>query len=429
MILSYILLMNTINPIVILDIFDIHPTFEQFKTKINEKSEDGQRIYNLEIKETDKLVIVYCDNFNPSNDVELWTKSIIFEKQTMKPIGSQFNNIVYNDDAIDELKKINWNYVEVEPCFEGTVLLVYNFENKWYISTRRCIDASKSIWIKGISYYDMFLQIGLDFATLNPNYCYQYVLVHYLNKNIVTYANLPKEYKVLVNTNIMEKYTLKNIPANGVAKIPIVNLNNALTFVKQMNDYDISQQLITNEGLIVKLYNKDKTFCKTYKLQTDLYKYISSIKPNISNTEQLYLELYQKNQLIDYLKYTSRYGGKIVNRIDTSFKTLSKEMLNLYHATRHKQNQEIYNKLRSGQKNALYELHGIYIKMRAEDLAKKQLFRSLSIFDVYHYLKRTSPEHLRQIYYERMQQFNSNQTDFLLKCNETYMQTKLMFNL
>src|SRR3989344_1638958 len=371
MILSYILLMNTINPIVILD---IQPTFEQFKTKINEKSEDGQRIYNLEIKETDKLVIVYCDNFNPSNDVELWTKSIIFEKQTMKPIGSQFNNIVYNDDAIDELKKINWNYVEVEPCFEGTVLLVYNFENKWYISTRRCIDASKSIWIKGISYYDMFLQIGLDFATLNSNYCYQYVLVHYLNKNIVTYANLPKEYKVLVNTN------------------------NALTFVKQMNDYDISQQLITNEGLIVKLYNKDKTFCKTYKLQTDLYKYISSIKPNISNTEQLYLELYQKNQLIDYLKYTSRYGGKIVNRIDTSFKTLSKEMLNLYHATRHKQNQEIYNKLRSGQKNALYELHGIYIKMRAEDLAKKQLFRSLSIFDVYHYLKRTSPEHLRQIY-------------------------------
>src|SRR3990167_4304531 len=168
MILSYILLMNTINPLVILDIFDIHPTFEQFKTKINEKSEDGQRIYNLEIKETDKLVIVYCDNFNPSNDVELWTKSIIFEKQTMKPIGSQFNNIVYN------------------------------VENKWYISTRRCIDASKSIWIKGISYYDMFLQIGLDFATLNPNYCYQYVLVHYLNKNIVTYANLPKEYKVLV---------------------------------------------------------------------------------------------------------------------------------------------------------------------------------------------------------------------------------------
>src|SRR3989338_6511833 len=95
MILSYILLMNTINPIVILDIFDIHPTFEQFKTKINEKSEDGQRIYNLEIKETDKLVIVYCDNFNPSNDVELWTKSIIFEKQTMKPIGFFNFEIIY----------------------------------------------------------------------------------------------------------------------------------------------------------------------------------------------------------------------------------------------------------------------------------------------------------------------------------------------
>ena len=91
-------------------------------------------------------------------------------------------------------------------CYEGSLLSVYNYNNKWYISSRKCLDANDSI-LNNKSHYDMFLETIQqdnfntfeDFTNvLNKNYTYHFVLIHHLNENIVNYKNeFGNDYKKL----------------------------------------------------------------------------------------------------------------------------------------------------------------------------------------------------------------------------------------
>ena len=125
-----------------------------------------------------------------------------------------------------------------------------------------------------------------------------------------------------------------------------------------MNETNIQNRKITIRGLIL---IKDG---KRYKYETELYKKLKEIRGNNKNTNQVYLELYQKEQLSEYLQYVSPYSQLIINRISISIKTISREILNLYHATRNKQNTELYNKLPELYKKILYKIHGIFIESK-----------------------------------------------------------------
>ena len=81
------------------------------------------------------------------------------------------------------------------------------------------------------------------------------------------------------------------------------------------------------------------------KLQTEMYQKISKIKPNNSNIYQCYLELYQKDKLQFYLPFVTKYYYDIIKRINNSMRTLSKEILNIYHVTRKKKIQKFMNYL------------------------------------------------------------------------------------
>ena len=51
------------------------------------------------------------------------------------------------------------------------------------------------------------------------------------------------------------------------------------------------------------------------KIQTDIFIQINKIKSSNKNTYKLYLNLYQKDKLTDFLPYISKYTNEIVNRI------------------------------------------------------------------------------------------------------------------
>jgi len=184
-------------------------TFDELKNELLKKDEDGKQIYHINIKEDDNLAMIFYntvhDNFTK---LEESLRSYIIEKTTLDPIASQFNKIIYNDDAVNFIKNKNWNNVVVQPCYEGTMLLVFNYNDKWYVTTRRCLDSNKSKWIKNKSYRQLFddaMEGKFTFDDLDKNLCYHFVLVHYKNKNIVTYSGLGEEYKELYHVMTTKK--------------------------------------------------------------------------------------------------------------------------------------------------------------------------------------------------------------------------------
>ena len=428
-------------------------TFDELKGELLKKNEnsDGQK-YNISLKEDDNLFMLYYNSSkNESSDdfaikLENSCRSIILDKKILKPIVTQYNKIIYNADSIDFLKTKDWNQVVVQKCYEGTLITIFHHMDKWYVTTRRCLNAQESSWIKNNSYYDMFIDAmtgKFTFDELNKNHCYHFILVHHKNRNIVAYNNtLGKDYKELFHILTTEKYSLDEINYKINDKVKYIeneqfnNLDDLLSELNKLNELDKKYIKITSEGYVLKYYIGElfKSPFITLKIQTEIYDTIMKIKPNNSNIYQCFLELYQKNKLNDFLPYFTKYSNDVTKRIHISMQNISKELLDLYHLTRNKQNEEIYNKLSDQYKKCLYEIHGIYIKNRKGDFQegvdKKQIgtTRSINVFDVYHYLKGTPTNELRQLYYDRINMLENPLFKFINKtCINTMTQSTLMF--
>jgi hypothetical protein len=430
-------------------------TFEELKAEIYKKDETGNQVYYLSTKDDDNVCMVYYTNPSRSEgksqsvcELEDSCRSVVLEKKTLKPIVTQYNRILYNNDTLEFLKDKDWSKIVVQKCYEGTLIMVFNHNNKWYVTTRRCLNAQESTWVKNSSYYDMFIEAmagKFTFSELNKNYCYHFVLVHHKNKNIVTYGNwLGKEYKEIFHILTTEKFTLNEVDTKINKDVKYIHdeqfkdVDELLDEINKQDTLDRKYQKVTLEGYVMKYYTGElyKSPFVTLKIQTPIYETLMKLKPNNSNIYQCFLELYQKDKLNDFLPYFNRYGNEIIKRIHSSMQNMAKEMLDLYHMTRNKNNIDIYKDLSESYKKCLYNIHGLYIQNRKEDFANGTLtqdaencsVKSINVFNVYHFLKHMSSNDLRQLYYDRVNMLNVEKFKFLNKgCINTLTQSTLMF--
>lgn len=428
-------------------------TFEDLKSELTKKVEDIF-LYNLNVKEDDDLGIIYYHN-NESTSTDLFKKSVedtcksyVVEKSTLKPITSQFNRIIYNSEGIEVLKQFEWNKLVIQKCYEGTMILLFHHNDKWYVCTRRCIDSSKSFWIKNKSYSDMFYECAegkMNIDELDKNLTYHFILIHYRNKNIVTYNNLGEEYRELYHVMTTEKGTLKEVQYNISGNIKIIahdqfnNLEEIEAYLKHISNIDEKRKRVSSEGLIIRAYHGEvyNSPFTIIKLQTEIYQKLMKIKPNNSCDAQIHLALYQKDKLAEYLPYFSNFGAEIINRINKSIKNLSVEILDLYFLTRNKKNPAIYNNLTEGYKKVLYSLHKIYIENRRNDFVNglevkrdnHHITWSMNVHVVYKYIKYLPENDLRQLFYDRIHLANNPINTFINNdCIYTKTQCVLMFN-
>lgn len=447
-------------------------SFDELKTEIFKKDEIGNQVYYLSTKENEDLCMIYYNNISQSEnkvsvviELENSCRSVVLDKQSLKPIVTQYNRILYNNDAMTFLQDKNWSQVTIQKCYEGTLIVVFNHNKIWYVTTRRCLNAQESTWIKNSSYYEMFIEAMTGkfiFSELNENYCYHFVLLHHKNRNIVTYNWLGKEYKELFHILTTEKVTLNEIDIKINDKVKYIQNENfdcidtLLIEIDKQNNLDRKYQKITSEGYVLRYYTGEvhNSPFVTLKLQTQIYDTLMKLKPNNSNIQQCFLELYQKDKLNEFLPYFTRYGNETIKRIHLSMQNMSKEILDLYHMTRNKNNIDIYKSLTEQYKKCLYEIHGLYIQNRKIDfsspVSEKPIntqskhqndnfdngqngsIKSINVFNVYYYLKNIPANEMRQLYFDRMNMIDVplafEKFKFLNKnCIATMTQSTLMF--
>lgn len=427
------------------------------KDKDNEINKDDEtNENNLILKNNEKDYETYenVEYLVDKRRLEESCKSYILDKNSLLPIGSQYNKIIYND-TYNLFEKYDNQKVNIQKCYEGTMVLVYNENNEWFVSTRRCIDGSKSKW-KNESYKNMFyetIENKFDLEALDKNNCYHFVLVNYKNKNLINYDYLfGKEYQEIVHVSTTKKYTLEEIDYEIENTIKVENLNYDKTELcdklNELSNQDVKNKRLTCEGFIIKIYDKNG-IPEIHKLQTNLYKRLNSIKPNNNNENKCYVELYKNNKLNLYLYYTSNYKKEIVKRVDCSFKNLCREILNLYHMTRNRKNEELYSKLTPVYRRVLYGLHGIYIERtnsNYDNVQTKDSFndmnktenniyerilnrKSINYYDVYNYLKTLSINNILRLYHDRTKYENDKECKFINhNCIYTKTQMLLMFD-
>lgn len=128
----------------------------------------------------------------------------------MKMVSYSCETPFMNDDGLKKIVENKDNIIT--QCYEGTYLSVFNNKDKWYVSTRRCVDSKESLFNTELSHFDMFEEtlkdIGYDSfdlfsTTLDKSKSYYFVLIHYLNKHVIDYSKeFGENYKKLCLTSI-----------------------------------------------------------------------------------------------------------------------------------------------------------------------------------------------------------------------------------
>lgn len=372
---------------------------------------------NIHSKEEDDLLLFY-NKFDTTIKNELCKecRSIILNKNNMQIIAYINDISIINSNNIF----INNNSI-ISECYEGTLLSVYYHNNKWYISTRKCIDSKKSIH-DNKSYYDLFEDVIIESGyldiksftdKLDIDKTYYFILIHHLNKNIIDYKyRFGENYKYLCLTSIkdslLNELDLNNINLNFINKNIFIDIiYNYDSFEKIINDnYKTNYNLkINKEGIIIKSWNYNYNKYDIYKLQYKNYQYHIAIEYN-NNLYNGLLYLYQNNELSKYIKYNPIFSlinsFNILEVINNLFKVLTSELLVIFKKI--KNDKTIIKLLPYEYKNILYDLNNIYYYKSSTQLDNS--YTNLTLNNIYSYLKNITTINLINLLKKRHEVLN-----------------------
>ena len=421
--------------------------FDDLKIKLKENIPD---IY---IKVHNNLALIAnkykINNFNIS-ELEAECKNIIIDKNTLELIVYSYNSIYYNDEANHFLlnNEIDKNYTkEILESYEGTSLMIYNNNDKWYVSTRKCLDSNESLWNPDKSYYNLFCEcINTTFEeftkNLNKNYYYFFILIHHNNMNLVDYSDkFGKDYKNIIHIMTRERSTHKEIDLKDRSQF-----NSDITFINpnKLDNYDLINDNnkkdniilpITLEGIIVKLTHNITNKTILLKFHTNAYKILNKLKPNFNNILKTFVALYKKELLREHLIYfPNNINIKLFDKknelefdtigiIDALFKVITSELFELFKLLynlrdcSHK-NKDLYDTLPNEYKIILYKIRGLYFekkdslsKIKNKDINFNYKNYNLKIIDIYTLLKEYDIELFFKLLKSRLSIFKDDKYD------------------
>lgn len=402
---------------------ELEPSTTELEPSTNEVDLSTNEV-DLSTTETSPLTLVYHKyDMQSSSELEKFCRSLVIETNTFKVVSYTCPNPICNKDAQRVLINNNVEHINFQRCYEGSLLSLFHHGGKWYLSTRRCLDASKSIW-NGVSHQQMFMDVlnkeGISFEefcdTLDATRGYYFVLIHHHIKNIIDYTSLFGEhYSKLCLAFVRDSETQLEVDNyefpqqfTHIFKSDQVSLDDFNDENKEINLNPL------HEGVVSKIVLNGVEYL--LKLQNLSYQFLKAQGPEL-NIFKGYCYLYQKGYLKQFLSnvnhknyekianpynYTEQFDT--VGVIDAVFKVISSEFFELFRllwdfkSNKH-MNVEVYNLLPKEYKDILYGLRGLYFEIKKNKL----LF---GIKDIYNYLKSIDIEHFCALLRQRKLMFN-----------------------
>lgn len=398
---------------------------ETFKTTLFKKG------IMTKLFEEEDLLLVYtkfeeATYKNANTPLKNECRSLIIDIKKKELVSYTCNTPICNLEAMNYLLGHNENKMKVYECYEGTLMSLFFNNDKWYLSTRRCLDSKKSIWNEN-SHYDLFEEVlnqdgfkSLDDFTsqLDKAYCYNFVLIHYKNKNIVDYSSrFGDEYKKLCLAFVRNKEDLTEVENEKMKELMPSSINNIFipSEYESLTSYNTEKNIFekdnmencSSEGAIIKI-NNENNINIYLKLQTYPYQFNKAIGLE-KNIYKGFVNLYQNEKLAEFLEKNSNLVNykKIVNPlniqesydtigvVDSVFKVCTSELYELFKllwnlktGKQVSNDNSLYNILPKEYKTILYGIRGIYFKNKSDSFSqdnKSKIF--LQIKDIYQHIK------------------------------------------
>ncbi len=284
-----------------------------------------------------------------SNPILKQVRGLIFENETGKLLMGGFPYTPEYTYDTPNLQAIfgGLDKYRITFSFEGTVVRVFYYKDKWRVATTKKLDARNSYWaMRNVSFEDLF-RSAIDHTIQNPNG----ILKHYMQQkglNSFSYDTFfeslekDRQYMFLirplgenrivsffdptipvlhVGTFINHSYTLDDyIGIPKPCEMPeIKSVEDLTTVVAGLDPYYAQGVLLIGENTFFKVISKR-------------YAYLYSLRGNEANLEYRYLEVKKNdpNLLPDFLTlYPMCFGYNLTN-IDIRLEKLAKIIFDSY---------------------------------------------------------------------------------------------------
>ena len=317
--------------------------------------------FYLGIKEDNEFnpnlfIIHNTDKSNVNIKLVRESNGIILEKNTFKIYCYTFDKCYDNDVEITTNINFDYDNLYIESTIEGTLIRLYFYNNIWNISTKKCLDASKSRWLSNKNFSELFYEILSEkivnlntfFETLNPNYCYSFVLAHIENKMVVNYYE-----NNLYHISTRDLTTLNEINVNiGITHIEKVKVKkeDITNLIKSINETNT----LFHEGYIFIDENYNR-----HKIKTPIFKKAKELWGNTNNRFQRYLELRKNINLFEEYLELFPNDRELFISYESVIDNLTATILNYYYS---KHINKTYIKIPYCFAKIIYNLHGDFIK-------------------------------------------------------------------
>jgi hypothetical protein len=402
----------------------------------------------------DNLMLLYHKYDSPiTSELERECRSLVIDLTNLKIKSYSCESPRLNKEGIEFLLANSNEKQIITTCYEGTLLSLFHHNNKWYNSTRRCLDSNKSIFTNGDkqsltncndSHFSMFEEIlknaGYDnfddfCSRLDTTKSYYFVLIHHKNKHIIDYSSqFGENYGRACLTSIRDK-NMYELDIYNNQDIIILNEQNVLfvhdkyesveSFYELNKKYNYDFTVVPNsEGIIIRIWSSKLQKYNLIKLQYTNYQIAQVVGPD-QNIFKGILYLYQLNKLVDYFANNTHSNfNKMINPNNTSesydtvgivdavFKVCTSELFVLFKMlwslkNGQQQNKYLYDILPKEYKVILFEIKGLYYKKKSDNFNNNNKKLShLNLGDIYNYLKKLPIEQLIAFIRMRKLMFN-----------------------
>jgi hypothetical protein len=309
--------------------------------------------FNLKIKEDTNFPNIFLIHTSDNSDLNIKLvrecNGLVMEKETFKILCYTFDKC---SDSLTLPENLDKEDLFIENALEGTLVRYYCYNNEWILSTKKCIDSSKSRWISKKSFNDLFIDCVkntyFDVNLLNKNYCYSFLILHNENNIVVKYKS-----PILYHISTRDMDTLKevnhsiginNIQRNYVAR---ENIDNTIMSVNNTRSLDL-------EGCIF----IDGNFNR-WKLRTPIFNRARELWGNTNNRIFRYIELRKDpNLLHEYLLYFNEDKYDFMN-FENKISLVANDILRFY-SEKHIMKKE--TKIPFYYSKIIYKLHGDFYK-------------------------------------------------------------------
>ena len=235
-----------------------------------------------------------------------------------------------------------------EQFVEGTMINVFYDKNFgvngcWQIATRNTVGANVSFykWTTK-TFNNMFMEAcaanNFSFNTLNPQYCYSFVLQHPDNRIVIPFKYpqlyLVSVYEIIQNNDeiIVQEQDIEDVKAHGLWHLSTIKFAEQYKF---SNYSDLINQFASPNTPydVVGVNIKNRVTGERFKIRNPIYEQVRQLRGNQPKLQYQYLCLRHSGQLPEFLKYypeTKADMSKFRDEVHMFTKNLHKNYVSCY---------------------------------------------------------------------------------------------------